>query len=1225
MITRAQKQQLRDLGYSDEQIREMKLAEARDILGKIAPTNPAEPPDYNELNTEPDPTKIAGVRGEALAGDRRQYHVTALQARANIRIGKTWQRGADGEPERVEEFGRLFDADTAHFETFPDLCRYLDRISGLKGVCIVYGDLRAGEHAERVRRLKHPRADGTDGTIIEARQRWLPIDFDWPNTDHEDDPFPADTIDPACDPDAAIDWVIERLVHHRPEFRGAAFRWQFTTKTGIRWRDGSLYKPGIYVRLYFPLDRSILNSEAARWLEDVSGIDTSIYSWEHEIFTKTHFVGIKDPLPRRIGYRGGAAVVVPHIRPAVPPLRLERRRDVFEITGNPILIAEGRRLKDEHIELHGQGTDTGNRALDLITKLGQLYTDDDKVLAAEDIAEIIEPEYQTPIGDIERLLNGQITRGDRRVEASAISNEAEEALGAEAQVDIESDPPTYLDPQAASEQLARDLEYAIRNPGEHLILGPAGLGKTTGSFDPAIRVTCGLRPEDMVEEIDEVEVEDILDEDLSQLGPDPNDKFWDQDLSLLPRDWQQVVYALPRHALAEEMAAKVRKKFNQYWMNEVVPIKKGYGQDLCKRRDEANALTAKGFPVYGNLCDNKQGRCPHFWNKDTGELCPMIAQRRENAQSPILFAMHGHVLTDRLECDKPPPDLTREPWEGGHYANLANAEPIIFDELPITALIDEITLRDSEIKKLSDILGIDVAAEARDNHLLRTLRTNDWTPEKLDTAIAKQEIFESRASYVLNPAVQNSPEEIAKLKPPPRVAKVLTRLRAELAVGREELNPRHAGRSYSLRLTEKGTIISQAIKELPLKHAIYLDATANADLWRMIKPNIQVAASLRVRRNAHITQITGTEKMVGHTFARSRLLDNDKPTALLKEAARFIAITAANHPGKTLVGADMKVRQAITSETDEERKARVAGQWAGADIAHFGAIRGCDDFKEHHTVIALGRDQISLDKLEQLAMAFRFDKPEPVRFAERDENGRGNYTLARRDHIMRDGSRRPGRFLVHPDPFAQALLEQIREAGITQLLDRLRLIHNTEPKRVIILCSIPLPGVEIDELVTWRELAGTRWLNRCLDNLAAGGKLHALPMSASWLADHFREEFPNAKDAENAVLRSASDWKTTDSSNPQKSISNYIWGNEGLKNPDASQCVSSWSLVKYRRAKQRGRRPSYAFVEEGYDPMIAIQEALGTSDQVIILPAETEAPAPEAAATSASNTERTVH
>ena len=547
------------------------------------------------------------------------------------------------------------------------------------------------------------------------------------------------------------------------------------------------------------------------------------------------------------------------------------------------------------------------------------------------------------------------------------------------------------------------MDHAIRNSGEYLIIDPAGLGKTTGSFTSAIQTTSGLRDQD------------IVCDEYGDTIRDPIKVLWEQDFLLIPRDHQQVVYAVPRQNLAEELAAKVRKEYRRYWKNGPVPVMKGYGQNLCKRPDEANALNKAGFPIYGNLCDSNRGRCPYFYDKETDKMCPMIAQRRKNAEASILFAMHGHVLTDRLQRDKPPPDLTRDPWEGGHYANLANAEPMIFDEFPITALIDEMTLCDSEIKKLSELLGIDFAAEARNDHLLQTLRANGWTEERLDQAIGEQTKAETRASYVFNPAVINSSADIAKRKPPLRVAKVLRRLRAELAAEPIEINPTHTGRSYSIRLTKDG-IISQATKELPLKHAIYLDATANPELWKAIKPNLTVLGTRRVRRNVHITQITRTENMVGHTFARSRLLDNGKPTELLREAMRFIAITAAGHPGKTLVGADMQVRQVITGETDAERKEQVAGRWGGADIVHFGAIRGCDEFKNHHTVIGLGRDQISLDKLEQLAMALRFDSPEPIHFADRDENGEANYTLASRDHEMRDGNRRPWAVARPPGP-----------------------------------------------------------------------------------------------------------------------------------------------------------------------------------------------------------------
>ena len=47
------------------------------------------------------------------------------------------------------------------------------------------------------------------------------------------------------------------------------------------------------------------------------------------------------------------------------------------------------------------------------------------------------------------------------------------------------------------------------------------------------------------------------------------------------------------------------------------------------------------------------------------------------------------------------------------------------------------------------------------------------------------------------------------------------------------------------------------------------------------------------------------------------------------------------------------------------------------------------------------------------------------------------------------------------------MVEQIREAEMIQVIDRLRLIHTEKRKTVYILCSIPL-NLPIDELVTWR-------------------------------------------------------------------------------------------------------------------------------------------------------------
>ena len=113
---------------------------------------------------------------------------------------------------------------------------------------------------------------------------------------------------------------------------------------------------------------------------------------------------------------------------------------------------------------------------------------------------------------------------------------------------------------------------------------------------------------------------------------------------------------------------------------------------------------------------------------------------------------------------------------------------------------------------------------------------------------------------------------------------------------------------------------------------------------------------------------------------------------------------------------------------------------------------------------------------------------------------------------MSDGSPRQARVRVHPDRRVQAVVEQIREAETLHAIDRLRLIHSTREKTVVILCNIPL-NIPVDELVTWRELVGD---SRLADALAACEEQgwDALPLAAKQLHRLFPELWGTKKAAE---------------------------------------------------------------------------------------------------------------
>jgi hypothetical protein len=89
------------------------------------------------------------------------------------------------------------------------------------------------------------------------------------------------------------------------------------------------------------------------------------------------------------------------------------------------------------------------------------------------------------------------------------------------------------------------------------------------------------------------------------------------------------------------------------------------------------------------------------------------------------------------------------------------------------------------------------------------------------------------------------------------------------------------------------------------------------------------------------------------------------------------------------------------------------------------------------------------------------------------------------------------------DRRVQAVVEQVREAEMVQAVDRLRLIHSEREKTVVILCNIPL-HLPVDDLVTWRELAGDDRLEEALARCEEKG-WDALPLAPEKLTELFPE------------------------------------------------------------------------------------------------------------------------
>ncbi|WP_353472494.1 hypothetical protein PVT71_00255 [Salipiger sp. H15] len=137
----------------------------------------------------------------------------------------------------------------------------------------------------------------------------------------------------------------------------------------------------------------------------------------------------------------------------------------------------------------------------------------------------------------------------------------------------------------------------------------------------------------------------------------------------------------------------------------------------------------------------------------------------------------------------------------------------------------------------------------------------------------------------------------------------------------------------------------------------------------------------------------------------------------------------------------------------------------GATTRWFGPkMLGVNDFERYRSIILVGRLQPDIREMEQQTRAL-FLEEERI---EGHQNGPLPETPSLR--VLGDGTLKNATSRSHADPRVRALLRQVRECATMQAIARLRLISPSEPKRVVLLCSMPLPELPVSKLVTLETL-----------------------------------------------------------------------------------------------------------------------------------------------------------
>jgi hypothetical protein len=572
-----------------------------------------------------------------------------------------------------------------------------------------------------------------------------------------------------------------------------------------------------------------------------------------------------------------------------------------------------------------------------------------------------------------------------------------------------------------------------------------------------------------------------------------------------------VAVFVPRHALAVEVRKVIERSLAELGRAVEVPILRGRDHDAekgrapCRRWREARTLGEKGLPVYSNLCRRGRGaktvECPHFQD------CEYIQSWRGASDAPFVILVHAYLglgrdtdsyaeLTASFDYDNERDD--------GSLFNPVEVATIVCDEDPTQSLVEETRFGRAALLSIADdslaeliLAGLDDPAG-----LLSYLRARGVTSEQLLAAAERQHQDERSRGRVADP---DKPDGgLAAVRPLVRLARVLERLADELASRRE-------GQAYSLIAAGGDHLIAQGRRRWPFQgRLLVLDGTASPEILRAFIPGLAMSEEIRVERNAFVVQVTD------RTFYRGSLLKsaeageeaNRYDPERWKEVCGFIEGIAQG--SRTLVVTNKRVRCQLTGE-DTDAALPISAKFGNADVAHFGNIRGSNEFENHDTLIILGRNEPRVAAAEKSAMAIWYDTKEPIERISPSHNGRVNYPKKFRPYTIHDNSETVERVSVHPDPRVQAVVEQVREAEMLQAIDRLRLIHSERRKTVYILCSIPLE-LPVDELVTWKQLIGDRRLSDALAECDAKG-WNALPLAPRELNRLFSNLWPTLKAA----------------------------------------------------------------------------------------------------------------
>ncbi|MCK1639099.1 bifunctional DNA primase/polymerase [Bradyrhizobium sp. 157] len=235
---------------------------------------------------------------------------------------------------------------------------------------------------------------------------------------------------------------------------------------------------------------------------------------------------------------------------------------------------------------------------------------------------------------------------------------------------------------------------------------------------------------------------------------------------------------------------------------------------------------------------------------------------------------------------------------------------------------------------------------------------------------------------------------------------------------------------------------------------LMLDATLpSIDILRVSHPRVKVRCEIQ----AALPDAVKIRQVLDAPTSKTKLIDGDAAEKHQHEVLRYI-LQRWIETGRQ--------KALVISQLDYEEwlKDKLPPQIA---TAHYNNIAGLDTHGDVRLLILVGRPQPGPVAIETMAATLSGAMPEGV---PESENGFDWFSRKRRGIRMRDGS---GVAVIgdeHPDPFCEAIRQQICEAELVQALGRARAINRdaTSPLDVDLMFDVVLP-ITVDEVDLWQR------------------------------------------------------------------------------------------------------------------------------------------------------------